>query len=173
LTLDSDEQAAPMHRYQIRVDWTGNPGPGTVDYRGYGRANLVSAAGKPTIAGSADPAFRGDASRWNPEELLVAALSQCHLLWYLHLAAVGGVVVAGYRDEPVGTMLENPDGSGQFSEVVLRPRVTVADRAMIADAHRLHEQAHRHCFIARSVNFPVRHEPEICWAGDLEVADGG
>ena len=116
-------------------------------------------AGKPVILGSADPAFRGDPGRWNPEELLVASLAQCHMLWFLHLAAVGGVVACAYVDEPVGTMVEHPDGSGEFTEVVLRPSVTVTEPAMLAKVDPLHEQAHRHCFIARSVSFPVRHEP--------------
>jgi organic hydroperoxide reductase OsmC/OhrA len=149
------------HTYRVEVVWTGNTGTGTANYRSYERAHEVRVAGKPTIAGSSDPAFRGDPGRYNPEELLVAALSQCHLLWYLHLAATNGVVVTSYTDCPVGTMRENPDGSGEFAEVVLRPTVTIADPATEELARSLHARAHEMCFIARSMNFPVRHEPEI------------
>jgi organic hydroperoxide reductase OsmC/OhrA len=109
--------------------------------------------------GSSDPAFRGDPGRYNPEELLVAALSQCHLLWFLHLAATAGVVVTGYTDRPEGTMTEHADGAGEFTEVVLRPAVTVAEPGMVDAVAGLHERAHRMCFIARSVSFPVHHQP--------------
>ncbi|MFL6163458.1 MAG: OsmC family protein [Jatrophihabitantaceae bacterium] len=148
-----------MHRYEIQLDWTGNRGSGTSGYRDYDRSHDIRADGKPVIAGSADPAFRGDADRWSPEDLLVAALSQCHLLWYLHLAADSSIVVTGYSDHAYGTMRLNADGSGQFTEVVLRPRVLVASAGMVAPAQRLHERVHSLCFIARSVNFPVRPEP--------------
>ncbi|MGO9583318.1 MAG: OsmC family protein [Acidimicrobiales bacterium] len=153
------------HLYELSLRWIGNSGPGTSSYRTYSRDHEIRAAGKPMIAGSSDPAFRGDASRWNPEELLVASLSQCHMLWYLHLAASAGVVVTAYTDTPVGTMIEEPDGSGQFSEVLLRPEVTVADGAMCGPAGRLHDDAEAMCFIARSVNFPVHHEPVTFAAG--------
>ncbi|MBG0824101.1 OsmC family protein [Planomonospora sp. ID91781] len=149
------------HRYRLTVTWTGNRGEGTASYRGYGREHEVSAPGKEPLAGSSDSAFRGDPSRWNPEELLVASLSQCHMLWYLHLCTVNGVVVTGYTDEPEGVMLEDGNGSGRFAEVVLRPAVTVASAEMAATAERLHGEVHAYCFIARSVNFPVRPEPVI------------
>ena len=161
-----------MHRYEIRLGWTGNCGTGTSGYSDYDRRNEVHAAGKPTIAGSADPGFRGDADRWNPEELLVASLAQCHLLWFLHLAADSGVVVTDYTDEAVGTMRLNPDGSGQFTEVVLRPRVLVASAEMVEPAQRLHERVHSLCFIARSVNFPVRPEPVTLVAESPSVGSG-
>jgi organic hydroperoxide reductase OsmC/OhrA len=147
------------HLYELSLRWTGNNGSGTSSYRTYSRDHEIHAAGKSMIAGSSDPAFRGNASLWNPEELLVASLSQCHMLWYLHLAASAGVVVTAYTDTPIGTMIEGPDGGGQFSEVVLRPEVTVPDAAMRGPAGELHDDAERMCFIARSVNFPVRHEP--------------
>jgi organic hydroperoxide reductase OsmC/OhrA len=120
----------------------------------------VSAGDKPVLLGSSDAAFRGDAGRWNPEELLVVALSQCHLLAYLHLCAVNGVVVQSYADEATGTMRTH-DGVGEFVEVTLRPRVRVADQAMAEAALKLHDDAHGACFIARSVNFPVSHEPKV------------
>jgi organic hydroperoxide reductase OsmC/OhrA len=148
------------HTYETVVTWTGDRGTGTTGYRDYGREHEVTAAGPPAIPGSSDPAFRGDRDRWNPEQLLVVALSQCHMLWYLHLCAVGGVVVTGYVDRARGTMTENGHG-GQFTEVVLRPEVTVASAGMVADAERLHTEAHQACYVASSVNFPVRHEPTV------------
>ncbi|MDV2450776.1 OsmC family protein [Xanthomonas hortorum] len=148
-----------VHRYAAQVIWTGDRGEGTRDYRSYGREHEVAIAGKPTLAGSADPAFRGDAARHNPEDLLVASLSACHMLWYLHLAAEAGVVVRGYVDDAAGTMLTDA-GGGQFSEVVLHPLVTIS-AGDPATAEALHHAAHAACFIARSVNFPVRCEPRI------------
>jgi organic hydroperoxide reductase OsmC/OhrA len=156
-----------MHSYHVRTTWTGNRGQGTAGYRGYDRDHEVTAApadGAPQpqpIAGSSDPSFRGDPARWNPEQLLTASLSQCHMLWYLHLCAVAGVVVTGYTDEAQGSMLEAADGGGRFTEVVLRPRVTVSSPEAIEKAVSLHEQASQKCFIANSVNFPVRHEPIV------------
>lgn len=136
-----------MHHYQVTVRWSGDTGSG---YRGYGRDHDVIAEGKPTIEGSADPAFRGTPSRWNPEELLVAALSECHMLTFLSLCAREGIAVTGYTDSAGGTMSEEG-----FTEVVLRPRVTFADPASVGLAQVLHERAHATCFIANSVNFPV------------------
>jgi len=150
------------HRYTVTVEWTGNRGEGTAGYRAYDRAHRISCGDKPVLEGSSDPAFRGDAARWNPEELLVASLSACHQLWYLHLAAEAGVVVTAYVDAAEGEMAEAADGGGAFTRVTLRPRVTVAagdDAARLA--RQLHEEAHRLCFIARSVNFPVLCEPEV------------
>jgi organic hydroperoxide reductase OsmC/OhrA len=147
------------HTYSVAIRWTGNGGTGTSSYRDYERTHEIRSPGKPVIAGSADPAFRGEAERWNPEELLVVSLSQCHLLWYLHLAATAGVVVTDYTDEPVGTLSEAPDGTGGFTDVLLRPTVTVADRAMLPAAEHLHDAVRATCFIARSVSFPVRHHP--------------
>jgi organic hydroperoxide reductase OsmC/OhrA len=147
------------HSYTVEVTWTGNLGSGTSSYRAFSRDHDVRGGGKPVLHGSSDPAFRGDPTRYNPEELLVAALAQCHMLWFLHLAATSGVVVTGYTDRPTGVMAENADGSGQFTEVVLRPTVTVAEAAMLERADALHGKAHEMCFIARSVNFPVRRQP--------------
>ncbi len=152
------------HTYAIRTTWTGNRGEGTSSYRAYGRDHDLQADGRPTLPASSDPAFRGDAARWNPELLLVAALSDCHLLSYLHLCAVNGVVVTSYTDDAAGTMAQVGDG-GRFTEVVLRPVVTVAEESMIAAADALHHDAHRNCFIAASVSFPVRTEPTTTVAG--------
>ena len=147
------------HRYETTVTWTGNTGSGTSGYREYERSHEISADGKPAIPGSSDPAFRGDPARWNPEELLVASLSQCHMLWFLHLCSAEGLVVTGYRDRPVGTMTETADGGGHFDEVVLRPEARFAGPDQAARAGALHERAHELCFVANSVNFPVRCEP--------------
>ncbi|WP_018348163.1 OsmC family protein [Longispora albida] len=149
-----------VHTYTLDLDWTGNLGTGTSGYRDYDRAHQISAPGRADILGSSDPAFRGDEARWNPEQLLVASLSQCHLLWYLHLCAVNGVVVTSYTDSPAGTMAETRTG-GHFTGVVLRPQVEVASAEMTDKALALHHEAHQHCFIASSVNFPVSHEPAV------------
>jgi organic hydroperoxide reductase OsmC/OhrA len=149
-----------VHRYEARVLWTGDDGVGTRDYRAYRRDHVVQFPGKPELLGSSDLSFRGDPTRYNPDQLLVASLSACHMLWYLHLAAVGGVVVRGYEDRAHGTLTLDPDGGGRFTEVVLRPRVRI-ERGEPERARALHEEAHRKCFIANSVNFPVRVEPDL------------
>jgi organic hydroperoxide reductase OsmC/OhrA len=135
------------------VRWSAAPGEGTKSYRSYSRDHEIGVEGKPPIAASSDPAFRGNASRYNPEELLVASLSSCHMLWYLHLCSVNNVTVLEYRDDATGAMEESGEG-GQFVGVELRPRVTIGNGDRLR-ALELHEEAHRLCFIARSVNFPV------------------
>ncbi|HEY8927879.1 MAG TPA: OsmC family protein [Mucilaginibacter sp.] len=147
------------HHYKTQVTWTGNLGTGTDNYRSYLRNHTITAAGKPTIPASSDPAFRGDRTRYNPEEMLVASLSSCHMLWYLHLCAVAGVVVIDYSDEAIGTMIETAGGGGHFKEVILHPKVKVADASMIEKANTLHHDANKMCFIANSVNFAVLHSP--------------
>lgn len=149
-----------QHHYQLKLQWTGNTGTGTTAYHDYERAHEITAGNKAVIQGSSDPAFRGDHSRYNPEELLVAALASCHMLWYLHLCAQAGVVVLDYRDEAKGVMEELKDGSGHFREVTLHPVVIVKEECMLSKAEQLHKEAHRLCFIANSVNFPVQHQPE-------------
>lgn len=138
----------------------GNQGSGTADYRSYGREHRIQGVGKPVILASSDPAFRGDGSRYNPEELLLASLSSCHMLWYLHLCAVNGIVVVDYHDRSEGVMVEHRDGAGEFSVVTLRPKVRI-QTGDPAKALALHDDAHRYCFIARSVRFEVRHEPTV------------
>lgn len=149
------------HQYTTTVRWTGNRGDGTASYRGYSRAHHLLAEGRPVLAASSDPAFRGEADRWNPELLFVAALSECHMLQYLHVCAAAGVVVTRYEDTAAGAMETTPDGGGAFTEVVLRPVVTVADASMVEAAISLHERAHELCFLAASVRMPVRHEPTV------------
>jgi len=153
--------AEKEHRYAVKVTWTGNTGTGTKTYRGYEREHDISAGGKPTIAGSADASFRGDPSRWNPEELLVAALSACHKLWFLGLCSQAGIVVTEYEDVAEGLMIEEAGGAGRFASVTLRPRVVISSVSDEAKATELHHAAHAMCFIARSVNFPVTIEPTI------------
>ena len=155
-----------LHQFSVDLTWTGARDTGTATYTSYGRDHVLTAGDRPPLPGTSDPGFRGDPDRWSPEDLMVGALSQCHMLWFLHLAATTGVVVVGYEDAASGTMRIEAAGHGQFTEVVLRPRVTVrnavladgrpVDDALLADVHH---RAHEHCFIARSVNFPVRHEP--------------
>jgi len=152
------------HSYEVGLEWLGNRGTGTSDYKSYGREHVVRASGKHPIEGSADRAFRGDTERWNPEELLLAALSQCHLLSYLHVAASHGVVVTAYTDSAVGTMEQTADGGGHFTSATLRPIVTI-EGDDIALAESLHAEASRKCFIAASVNFPVGHETTTRTAG--------
>jgi organic hydroperoxide reductase OsmC/OhrA len=152
------------HQYAVSLTWSGNLGSGTSGYRDYSRNYEIGADGKPAIPGSADPAFRGDRARWNPEELLVASLSACHKLWYLHLAAEAGIIVTAYSDRAQGMMEIGRDGAGRFKSVVLRPTVTVAAGSDAERARTLHKPAHEKCFIANSVNFSVECEPEIVMA---------
>jgi organic hydroperoxide reductase OsmC/OhrA len=147
------------HHYSLSIEWTGNLGTGTTDYRSYGRSHIIQSKDKPAINASSDPAFLGDHSKYNPEELLVASLSSCHMLWFLHLCTENGIVVLEYSDNPLGTMIEDEDGSGKFSEVLLRPLVKVAHAEMITKVEEIHAQAHHYCFIANSVNFTVKHKP--------------
>jgi organic hydroperoxide reductase OsmC/OhrA len=149
------------HRYALTVTWTGNTGEGTSTYRGYRRTHQVTAEGPPELLGSADRTFHGDRERWNPEQLLLASLAQCHMLSYLHTCVEAGVVVTHYVDRPTGSMRTETDGSGRFTEVVLRPEVIVADDTMVESAIKAHHRANELCFIANSVNFPVRHEPSV------------
>jgi organic hydroperoxide reductase OsmC/OhrA len=149
------------HHYRTVLRWTGDLGTGTSGYRDYCRDHVIESAGKSAILGSADPAFRGDPNRWNPEELLLASLSACHQLWYLHLCADAGLVVRAYEDRAEGLMLETPDGQGRFARVVLRPEVRLRPGSDLSLARALHERAHAMCFIARSVAFPVDCEPAL------------
>jgi organic hydroperoxide reductase OsmC/OhrA len=150
-----------QHIYEVSTAWTGDLGSGTSSYDAYSRDHLLRIGTKPAIEASSDPAFRGDPARHNPEELLVASLSSCHMLWYLHLCATNKIVVTGYVDDAIGTMQEEKNGSGRFVDVTLRPRVTIGAGDDAELAARLHQDAHRYCFIANSVNFPVRCEPTI------------
>lgn len=153
------------HHYLVRSEWTGNRGAGTSGYRDYDRAVSLAIDGKQTLAASADKPFRGDATKWNPEDLLLAALSECHLLSYLHACVGAGVVVVSYADEATGVMVEDGRGGGAFREVTLHPRVVVAEASMVPAAETAHAQARDWCFIANSVNFPLRHEATVSVAG--------
>ncbi len=148
------------HSFAVSAEWTGNRGTGTSDYRGYGRDLLLTAEGKPPIEGSAARVFHGDAGRWNPEEMLIAALAECHLLSYLYVAVQNGIVVESYRDAATGILRTSGDGSGRFESVTLNPVVTISSGDPEV-ARALHDEAERLCFIAQSVNFPVLHEPTI------------
>jgi organic hydroperoxide reductase OsmC/OhrA len=151
-----------IHHYQTTTTWTGNLGSGTSQYNAYSRDHEITAAKKATpIPGSSDPLFRGDPSRYSPEDLLVASLSACHMLWVLHLCTDAGIVVTHYSDQASGEMVEHPDGSGEFTLVTLRPRMTITDASRIDDTLAVHHKAHQLCFVARSVNFQVLHEPQV------------
>lgn len=149
------------HHYSLSVTWTGNTGEGTKDYRAYERSHTISVENKVTIAASADPSFRGDKTKHNPEELFVASISTCHLLWYLHLCSDAGIVITEYTDRATGTMTETADGGGRFTEVVLHPAVTIIDEAMLEAATALHHRANELCYIANSCNFTILHKPVI------------
>jgi organic hydroperoxide reductase OsmC/OhrA len=149
------------HRYSVRTTWTGDQGTGTSGYREYSRSVTVSIEGKPDLLASADKPFRGDPTRWNPEDMLLAALSECHLLSYLYACVKAGVVVVAYEDHATGVMVEDGQGGGAFREVTLAPRVTVSDESMVDAATAAHAEANALCFIARSVNFPVHHNATI------------
>lgn len=149
------------HRYTTTLNWTGNKGEGTANYKAYDRDHVFTVPGKPELPGSSDPSFRGNPARYNPEELLIASLSSCHMLWYLHLCSVNDIVVVDYQDNAEGVMIEKGDGSGYFSEVILRPVVTITNADKVERAKELHHEASKFCFIASSVNFPVKHEPEF------------
>ena len=153
------------HDYTVRAEWTGNRGVGTAGYRDYARDVTLRIEGKPELLASSDKPFRGDASRWNPEDLLVASLSECHLLSYLHAAVQAGVVVGSYRDTATGIMVEDRRGGGRFREVTLNPVVMVAEESMRGAAEAAHAQANAWCFIANSVNFPVHHRVTTLVAG--------
>jgi len=150
-----------IHTYATEVTWTGKSGAGTKNYHSYSRSHQIQSKGKPAISGSSDPSFMGDPAKYNPEELFLASLSSCHMLWYLHLCSENGVVVTSYRDEPTGTMREGKSGSGRFEVVVLKPHVTIVEPVKKELARELHQEAGRKCFIANSCNFPVKHEPFI------------
>lgn len=147
------------HTYKSTVKWTGNKGHGTFDSRLYGRDHEIQLEGKATILGSSDPTFRGDKSKHNPEELLLASLSSCHMLWYLKLCTDVEIIVVDYIDAATATMVETDNGGGHFSKATLHPVVTITDGSRIDEANELHKKAHELCFIANSVNFPVLHQP--------------
>ena len=153
---------AKTHHYHTRTEWTGNLGAGTAHYTAYSRDHIHRAPGKADIPGSADPAYRGDPARWNPEGLLLAAASACHKLWYLHLCSTAGITVTAYTDHAEAVMDEGGNGNaGRFVSAVLKPRVTIAAGSDRAKALELHHEAHRLCFIANSVNFPIECRAEI------------
>lgn len=150
-----------QHHYALTIKWTGNKGSGTSGYRAYDRSHVIIANNKVEISGSSDPAFLGDKTKHNPEELLVASLSSCHMLWYLHLCAEAGIIVVDYTDNATGVMMETSNGGGKFKEVTLNPIITVTEDSMKEKADQLHQKANELCFIANSVNFPVYHKAVV------------
>ena len=152
---------AKKHTYESRIRWTGNTGEGTRNYRSYKRSWDIAVPGKPAVSCSNDPVLGGDPSMMNPEDLLLSSLSACHMLWYLHLASDAGITVLSYEDTPIARGELEPSGAGRFLEATLRPAITIASGGDVQRAHEIHGEIHQYCFIARSVNFPVRHDPEI------------
>jgi len=152
------------HRYFTNLQWTGNTGLGTNSYREYERAHRISVKGKYSIECSSDTAFRGDKTKYNPEEMFLASLSSCHMLWFLHLSSEAGVNIIEYSDNATGKMMESEDGNGKFTEVVLHPKVKVKETWMLAHMQELHDKAHHFCFISNSCNFPVLHD----WTAEIE-----
>jgi organic hydroperoxide reductase OsmC/OhrA len=148
-----------QHKYSLTVAWTGNTGKGTSNYKEFERSHSIFVENKTEILGSSDPAFRGDKTKHNPEELLLAAISSCHMLWYLHLCAVAGIIVTDYIDNATGIMTETENGGGKFTEVSLSPIVTITDISMTEKANKLHKKANELCFVANSLNFSVYHKP--------------
>ncbi|WP_036481724.1 OsmC family protein [Myxosarcina sp. GI1] len=156
------------HKYQTILKWTGNRNRGTENYQAYDRTYEIEVKGKPIVYGSSDPTFRGDKTKYNPEELLVASLSSCHMLWYLHLCSEAGIIAIAYRDIAIGKMEEMKNGSGKFTEVVLQPEATITTESDLKKAKQLHQTAHKFCFIANSVNFPVLCQPSIKQSSNRE-----
>lgn len=150
---------AKEHQYKTNLVWAGNKGSGTMDYRSYDRDFVVSIENKAPISGSSDSVFLGDKTKYNPEDLLLASVSSCHMLWYLHLCSKNEIVVMEYKDNAIGTMVENADGSGHFASILLQPEVLISKKEQIELANALHEEANKMCFIANSLNFPVKHKP--------------
>lgn len=156
-----NEIKVKQHKYQSKIKWVGNTGSGTENYRNYERTHHILVNNKPLIEGSSDPAFRGDATKHNPEDLLVSSLSSCHMLWYLHFCAVNNIIIVEYTDIAEGIMVEEDNGKGRFIEVTLNPNVTVKTQEMVKLAIELHEKANEYCFIANSVNFSIKHHPTV------------
>ena len=154
--IEMDKQ----HLYSLTIDWTGNNGSGTSDYKAYERSHTVSIPNKTVINCSSDPSFRGDPNKHNPEELFVSSIASCHMLWYLHLCSEAGITITSYTDNAQGIMGENTDGSGHFKEVTLNPLVFVKEASMVEKAIELHKKANQLCFIANSCNFPIHHKPQ-------------
>lgn len=151
-----------QHNYQVTIEWTGNEGKGTLNYKSYSRDHLISSIGKyGPINGSSDPSFLGDKKRYNPEDLFLSSLSACHMLWYLHLCSTNNITVTAYTDKATGVMEEQKDGSGKFTEVTLHPVVKIKDEKMHDRANQLHHEANKMCFIANSCNFKIKHNPTI------------
>jgi organic hydroperoxide reductase OsmC/OhrA len=153
------------HQYSVHLEWTGNTGTGTSTYQSYERSHTITAENKQPVLCSSDPAFRGDATKYNPEELFVAAIANCHMLWFLHLAATAGIIVVSYNDQPIGVMMETDDGGGHFVNVTLHPDIVITDETMIEQANALHHKAHQYCFIANSCNFPIEVKPTCTLIG--------
>jgi organic hydroperoxide reductase OsmC/OhrA len=150
-----------LHHYTTEITWTGNKGTGTSGYAEYERSHLIQSANKVTIEASSDAPFRGNTALHNPEDLFLSSIASCHMLWYLHLCADNGIIVKSYVDNPYGVMQTFANGGGNFSEIILNPKIIVAEASMVEIAMELHESAHKMCFLANSVNFEIFVEPQV------------
>lgn len=147
-----------MSEHLASIRWTRNGQ--LFDYEHYPRDHSVRFERGQQLTGSAAPAFFGSAQGVDPEEMLVAALSSCHMLTLLAVAAKKGWTIDAYEDDAVGTLGKNGDGRMAVTHVTLRPRIVFADRTPDAqELEKLHESAHRNCFIANSVRTEVTVEP--------------
>ncbi|MCW3090436.1 MAG: peroxiredoxin [Ferruginibacter sp.] len=154
------------HQYALWIEWTGNTGEGTKNYQSYERSHTISVENKYVIEGSADVAFRGDAKKHNPEELFLASIATCHMLWYLHLCSDAGIIITAYVDHATGIMVETSSGGGRFTEVMLNPAVTITNESKKNEAEALHKKANELCYVANSCNFPIHHQPVIYVEGN-------
>ncbi len=158
-----------IHNYKLSTKWTGNQGNGTSNYKDFERSYSIQIKNKPDIFGSSDPEFRGDKTKHNPEELLLASVSFCHMLWYLHLCAENNMVVTDYVDNATVVLEETADGNGKFSAITLNPSITITDQSMLATATELHKKANEFCFVANSLNFKVQHLPIFNIATTIDI----
>ncbi len=148
-----------QHHYKLAVKWTGNQGTGTSNYKQFERSYKIQIENKADILGSSDPEFRGDRTKHNPEELLLASVSSCHMLWYLHLCSEAKIIVTDYVDNAEATLDETENGNGKFTSITLHPNITISDKSMVEQATELHKKANEFCFVSNSLNFIVAHEP--------------
>jgi organic hydroperoxide reductase OsmC/OhrA len=132
-------------------------------YNEYSREYTIHAEGKPELIGTAAPEYKGSHEHYNPEDMLIASLSACHMLSYLALAANSKIQVLSYQDQAEGSLIK--DGmSMKFNEVILKPHVVISQDSDQEKALSLHDKAHHICFIANSVNFSVLIQPQIAIA---------
>ncbi len=150
-----------VHEFNTQIEWTGNTGLGTETYESYERDYTLSSEGKEQILCSSAAGFRGDTNKYNPEDLFIASLSSCHMLWYLHLCADNGIKVLSYIDATEAKLAVFLNGKGFFQSITLSPKVVVENPEHIQKAIALHQKANKMCFLANSLHFPIKHNPTV------------